>query len=195
MPVAPERPPHRVPDVVYIPTPHDIVEKMLQLAAVGKDDVVYDLGCGDGRIVIAAARKYGCKAIGVDIDPLRVEQSRKNVATNNVGHLVTIEQRDLRTLDLRQATVVTLYLTPGYNTRLIPQLEKMKPGSRIVSHAFAMHPIKPDRTVTVTAKESGRKHTLYLWTVPLEIGQIDLLNANPSGRMNLIARLVVSAFP
>ena len=157
----------RVPDVMYVPTPHDVVDKMLVLAGVGKDDVVYDLGCGDGRIVVAAAKRLGCRAVGVDIDPLRIEEARRNVKTNRVEHLVTIREGDLFQVDLSEATVVMLYLSTRYNTRLIPQLDRMKPGSRIVSHLFGMKGLKPDKVVRAESKEDGRKHALLLWTVPL----------------------------
>jgi len=166
-----ENPEHQpaIPDVIFIPTPHDIVAEMLKLAQVGNDDVVYDLGCGDGRIVVAAARQYGCRAIGFDIDPRRVEQSRENVSSGNVESLVNIEHRDIFTVDLEPASVITLYLTPKYNARLIPQFKRLKPGSRIVSHQFPMPGVEPDRIIQVTSKADGRKHHLYLWTVPLKL--------------------------
>jgi len=160
--------PTRTPDIVYVPTPHDVVAKMLELAKVKKGDVVYDLGCGDGRIVVTAAKKFGCRATGYDIDPQRVEDSLKNVKKNKVGDLVKIEQEDVFTLDLRPANVVTLYLLPSLNVKLIPQLEKLKPGSRIVSHDFDMRGVKPDKVVTMTSKEDNVSHTIYLWTVPLK---------------------------
>ena len=118
----------RKPDVIYVPTPQEVVEKMLEVAKVTKDDVVYDLGCGDGRIPVTAAKKYGCKAFGFDIDPERIKESQENVEKNKVGNLVTIEQKDIFTLDLSKANVVTLYLLPSLNVKLIPQLEKLKPG-------------------------------------------------------------------
>ncbi|MCG2683299.1 MAG: methyltransferase domain-containing protein [Planctomycetales bacterium] len=157
----------REPDVDYIPTPYDVVERMLELAGVGKDDVVYDLGCGDGRIVVAAARKYGCRAVGFDIDPKRVDESRKNVAKNQLQQLVKIEQQDLFKADLSPASVVVLYLSTKLNTRLLPQIEKLKSGSRIVSHQFGIRGVKPDKVVQFTSRDDGRKHTLYLWTAPL----------------------------
>ncbi len=161
--------PLREPDVIFLPTPHNVVEKMLELAKVTKDDVVYDLGCGDGRIPVTAAKKYGCKAVGYDIDPQRVEESRRNVDANGVGNLVTIEQKDIFTLDLSGANVVTLYLLPSLNVKLIPQLEKLKPGSRIVSHDFDMKGVTPDRVITVAdAKDANRQHKVYLWTTPLK---------------------------
>jgi SAM-dependent methyltransferase len=157
----------RTPDVVYVPTPHDVVAKMLQLAKVSKDDVVYDLGCGDGRIVISAAKKFGCRGIGFDIDPERLAESREKVKREKVERLVQIENKDIFTVDLSKANVVTLYLLPELNVRLIPQLDKMKPGSRIVSHSFNMEGVEPDKVVTMTSKEDDVSHTIYLWTVPL----------------------------
>jgi ribosomal protein L11 methylase PrmA len=159
--------PTRRPDVVFVPTPQPVVEKMLELAKVTKDDVVYDLGCGDGRIVVTAAKKFGCKAYGFDIDPRRIKESNENVQKNGVGDLVLIQQKDIFTLDLSQANVVTLYLLPSLNVKLIPQLDKLKPGSRIVSHDFDMRGVKPDQTVEVTT-ENGAEHTVYFWTTPLK---------------------------
>src|SRR5262249_8261286 len=143
----------REPDAVFVPTPQDVVEKMLELAQVKRGHLVYDLGCGDGRIVVTAARKYGCKAVGYDIDPECGKMSREMVKEQRVGGLVTIEQKDIFTLDLSKAGVVTLYLLPRMNQRLIPQLEKLKPGARIVSHAFEIPGIPPDRVVIFMSKE------------------------------------------
>lgn len=157
----------RVPGVVFIPTPADVVDRMLQLAAVKPSDVVYDLGCGDGRILVAAAQQYGCRAVGVDIDALRVQASRDNVRRGHVEHLVTIRQQDLFHVDLRPADVVFLYLTPRYNVRLLPQLRTLKPGSRIVSHQFELGGIRPDKVAQVPCEQDGHRHTLYLWTTPL----------------------------
>jgi precorrin-6B methylase 2 len=154
------------PDVIFVPTPPAVVAKMLELARVTKDDVVYDLGCGDGRIVVAAA-KIGCKAYGFDVDPQRIKESKENVEKNGVGNLATIEQKDIFTLDLSQANVVTLYLLPSLNVKLIPQLEKLKPGSRIVSHDFDMKGVTPDKVVQVDG-DGGYEHTVYLWTTPLK---------------------------
>ena len=155
-------------DVVFVPTPRDVVDKMLQLAEVKKDDLLYDLGCGDGRIVVTAARRYGCRSEGFDIDPRRVKESLDNVRKNNVGRLVTIEQKDIFTLDLSRADVITLFLLPSLNANLIPQLEKLKPGSRIVSHSFAMDGIKPDKVVTLISREDQSEHKIYLWVTPLK---------------------------
>ncbi len=159
----------REPDVIFVPTPQVAVDKMLELAEVTKDDLVYDLGCGDGRIVVTAAKRYGCKAVGYDIASKRVKESLANVEKNNVGHLVRIEQRDIFTLDLSKANVITLYLLPELNVKLIPQLKKLKPGSRIVSHDFNMRGVKPDKVVEVNSDDDYDKHTIYLWTTPLKI--------------------------
>jgi SAM-dependent methyltransferase len=158
----------RVPDIVYVPTPHDIVAKMLKIAKVKRGDVLYDLGCGDGRIMIAAARKTGCKATGFEIDSAQAEAARKNVRKQKVEALVTVEQKDIFEVDLSPASVVTLYLLPELNVRLIPQLETLKPGSRIVSHDFNMEGVEPDDTITVTSKEDNVEHFIYLWTTPLK---------------------------
>jgi len=168
------------PDVVYVPTPQPVVEKMLELAEVKAGDVVYDLGCGDGRIVVTAAKKYGVKAKGFDIDPERVKEALANVCSNKVEHLVTIEQKDIFTLDLREATVVCLYLLPSLNVKLMPQLAQMRPGSRIVSHDFDMRGAKPVAVVRVTAQNGESddtdyesEHTIYKWVVPWEKEESD----------------------
>jgi len=156
------------PDVVFVATPQEVVDKMLELAKVKKGDLVYDLGCGDGRIVVTAAKKYGCKAVGYEINPLQVKESLENVEKNKVGHLVTIEEKDIFTLDLSKATVITLYLLPDLNVKLIPQLEKLKPGSRIVSHDFDMKGVKPDKLLKLTSNKDRFEHKIYLWTTPLK---------------------------
>src|SRR5262249_42385504 len=131
------------------------------------EDIVYDLGCGDGRIPITAARRYGCKAWGFDIDPRCVQESLENVKMNNLEDLVTIEKKDIFTLDLSKATVITLYLLPQLNVKLIPQLEKLQDGSRIVSHQFDMKGIKPRKIERMRLK-SGFPKIIYLWVTPLE---------------------------
>lgn len=158
---------HRVADVVYVATPHDVVSRMLLLAEVAETDLVYDLGCGDGRVVATAARAYGCRGVGFDISPERLEESRQTVRKYGVEKLVRIEDRDIFEVDLSKATVITLYLLPRLNVQLIPQLEKLTPGSRIVSHDFDMHGVEPDRVIEMTSKEDGVEHTIYLWTTPL----------------------------
>lgn len=158
-----------IPEIMFIPTPQDVVEAMLTLAEVKREDVVYDLGCGDGRIVVRAAQRFGCKAVGIDIDPLRIETAKSKVAQSRLEKLVEIRQGDLFEADLRPATVVMLYLHPKYNTRLIPQLKTLPPGSRVVSHLFDMPGVKPDKVLSVTSKETGKRHVLYLWKTPLKL--------------------------
>ncbi len=158
----------RKPDVIFVPTPQEVVDKMLELAQVTKDDLVYDLGCGNGIIVVTAAKEYGCKCVGYDINRRRIRESRANVAKNNVGHLVRIEQEDIFTLNLSEANVITLYLLPELNVKLIPQLEKLKPGSRIVSHDFDMEGVTPDKVVKLPPGDEYGTHTVYLWTTPLK---------------------------
>src|SRR5215467_141392 len=158
--------PKTEPDVIFVPTPEAVVDKMLEMAEVKKDDVVYDLGCGDGRIVVTAAKKFGCKAIGFDIDPQRVKESNENVKKNKVEELVQIKQEDIFKLDLSKASVITLYLLPDLNVKLIPQLEKLKPGSRIVSHDFDMQGVTPDKVEDIEAVDDNgnkRTHKIYLW--------------------------------
>lgn len=163
----------KVPDIEYVPTPENVVAKMLDVAKPTKNDVVYDLGCGDARIIITAAKKFGAKGIGYDIDPVRVKESRENVKKAGVENLVTIEQKDIFTVDLSPASIVTLYLLPELNVRLIPQLEKLKPGSRIISHDFDMEGAEPEKWWTVIAKDhrdknKDREHYVYFWKTPLK---------------------------
>ena len=160
-------------DVGYVPTPQFVVDTMLELAAVTKDDIVYDLGCGDGRIVVTAALKFGCRGVGYDISPDRVRDSRANVEANKVGHRVTIEEKDIFGVDLSPASVITLYLLPELNAKLIPQLEALKPGSRIVSHDFDMPGVTPDKVVRLDDKNVKAAHTIYLWTTPLKKEPVD----------------------
>ncbi|MEX0676412.1 MAG: 50S ribosomal protein L11 methyltransferase [Pirellulales bacterium] len=152
------------PDVVFVPTPQVVVDKMLELAEISPKDVVYDLGCGNGIIVVSAAKK-GAKATGFDVDRKRIRETQDNIDKNQVGDLAKVVQQDIFTLDLTGADVITLYLLPSLNVKLIPQLEKLKPGSRIVSHDFDMDGVKPEKTVTV--KGPTREHTVYLWRTPL----------------------------
>lgn len=161
----------RTPDILFVPTPYVVVDKMLELAEVKKSDVIYDLGCGDGRIVIKAATRYGCHGVGYDIDPARVIESMKNVKANNVQDLVRIEQKDIFTLDLSKATVITLYLLSSLNVQLIPQLQNCKPGTRIVSHDFNMQGIATPNKSTEVADEEGSLHQVYLWITPLKMNE------------------------
>ncbi len=158
----------RGPRAAYTPTPRDVVETMLKLAKVTEDDVVYDLGSGDGRIVIAAAQKYGCKAVGYEIDAELVTDSKKSVEAKKLEHLVTIERHDLFDVDLAPATVVTLYLLPRMNEKLIPQLAKLKSGSRIVAHEFPIPGVKPVRVLEVESVEDLTKRSVFLYRTPLE---------------------------
>ncbi len=151
-----------VTDVEYEPTPQKVVDALLRLAKVTDKDVLWDLGCGDGRIPVTAAKEFGCKARGFDIDPERVKESRANVRKQGVERLVTIEQSDVFTLDLSQEpTVVTVYLLPRLNARLLPQLRKLPPGARVVSVAHRMADIKPDKHIVVDT-ETG-EFDVYLW--------------------------------
>src|SRR5262245_49470014 len=159
--------PPREPDVVYVPAPAEVVEKMAEVPGVAPGDVVYDLGCGDGRIPVTASKKYGVKSWGFDINPARVKESLENVEKNNVKDLVTIKLQDIFELDLSKADVITLYLLPQLNVKLIPQLDKLKPGCRIVSHDFNMEGVRPKREATYTPS-GGREHRIFLWVTPLE---------------------------
>ncbi len=158
---------------IHVPTPPDIVAKMLEVAELNKDDLLYDLGCGDGRIVVAAALKHGCRAVGYDIDARKVRQSIENVRRHGVEKLVRIEQRDIFELDLREATVITLYLLPELNERLIPQLEKLKDGSRIVAHEFAIEGIQHDRLITLKSEGDGVPRDIFLYTLPLKKERVE----------------------
>lgn len=151
----------RRPDVIYVPTPDEVVEAMLQVAKVTKNDVVYDLGTGDGRIPVTAARKYGARGVGIDIDPQRIKEATENVQKSGVADRVRIVQGDLFEANISEATVVTLYLLPSLNVKLMPKLMKdLRPGTRIVSHAFDMGDWKPEQELDV----NGRK--VYFWTIP-----------------------------
>lgn len=154
------KPEPRRPDVIFVPTPEEVVEEMLKVANVTEKDVLYDLGSGDGRIPITAAKKYGTRGLGIDIDPDRVKEANENLKKSGVGDKVKFVQGDLFALDLRPATVITLYLLPALNLKLRPALLKLKPGTRIVSHDFDMGDWKPDKTVKVGTR------TVYFWTVP-----------------------------
>ena len=155
--------PSRAPDVIFVPTPEAVVDKMLDMTDVKAGDVVYDLGCGDGRIVIAAVQKRGAsRGVGIDIDPQRVQEATANARKAGVLGKVKILQADLFTTDISEATVVTLYLLPTLNVKLMPKLMKeLKPGTRIVSHAFDMGDSWPPEQ---TADVDGRK--VYYWTIP-----------------------------
>ena len=148
----------------YVPTPQDVVDRMLDLAGVTADDVVYDLGCGDGRIVITAAQRFGARGVGIDIDPQRIAESIANAERAGVQHLVRFVEQDVMLSDVSEATVVTLYLLSSSNARLRPILTRqLQPGARIVSHAFSMGTAwEPDATERFE-DERGNTRTLYLW--------------------------------
>jgi precorrin-6B methylase 2 len=152
----------RQPDVIFVPTPQDVVDAMLKVAKVGKDDVLYDLGSGDGRIPITAAQKYGiARGVGIDINPERIKDANENLSKAGVGDRVRFINADLFESNLSEATVVTLYLLPTLNLKLLPKLLKeLKPGTRIVSHAFDMGSWKPEQTLNI----NGR--SVYFWTIP-----------------------------
>ncbi|MEL6458515.1 MAG: class I SAM-dependent methyltransferase [Cyanobacteria bacterium J06621_15] len=165
-------------DVPYVPTANEVVEKMLEMAKVSKNDIVYDLGSGDGRIPIAAVKKYDAqKATGVEINPELVQKSQDNAKKAGVSDKVKFLQQDLFKTNFSDATVVTLYLLPAINLKLRPKLlQELKPGTRIVSHAFDMGDWKPERVEQVK-DESGRSYTLYQWTVPENVPE-NLLSSN-----------------
>ena len=147
-------------DVPYVPTPQAVVDEMLRIAAVTKGDVVYDLGSGDGRIIITAAKKYGVRGVGVDIDPDRIKEANANAAQAGVTDRVKFVEQDLFQTDLKEASVVTLYLLPAINLKLRPKLwRELKPGTRVVSHSFDMGDWKPEKTVQI----EGR--TIYYWVI------------------------------
>jgi SAM-dependent methyltransferase len=150
----------REPDVVFVPTPQEVVDQMLKIANVGKGDVVYDLGCGDGRTVISAA-KLGARGVGIDINPVRIKESIENAQQAGVMNRVTFRNEDLFEADIKEATVVTLYLLPSLNLKLRPKLwRELKPGTRIVSHDFDMDDWKPEKQIEMDG------HTVYFWTIP-----------------------------
>jgi SAM-dependent methyltransferase len=151
--------PNRTPDVVYVPTPEPVVDRMLEMAGVGADDVLYDLGSGDGRIPVTAAKNWGTRGVGVEIHAERVAMARRNAEEAGVADKVTIIHGDMFETDLAPATVISLYLLPSLNMKLRPQLQALKPGTRIVSHNYSMGDWQPDETAQVGAS------TVYLWTV------------------------------
>lgn len=160
--------PKKGPDCVFVPTPHDIVEKMLEMAKVQKDDVIYDLGCGDGRIVVQAAKKRGCRGVGFEIVPELAQKGRDSAKENGVSHLVTIKEEDLFQADMSEATVLPMYLLPKMLKELKPKLAKLKPGTRIVSHDYRIEGVEPDKEETLVSKETGAEHILILYTLPFD---------------------------
>jgi SAM-dependent methyltransferase len=159
---------NRTPDVEYVPTPHQVVVEMLRVAGVTKDDVIYDLGCGDGRVVVMAAKEHGARGVGIDIDPQRIKESRENARQAGVSKRVKFLQQDLFETDFREATVVTLYLLPKLNLLLRSKLlSDLKPGTRVVSHDFDMDDWQPDRTLRVPGP--SYEHHVYFWIIPANV--------------------------
>ena len=161
----------RTPDVIFVPTPQEVVDAMLEVAKVTKNDVVYDLGSGDGRIVITAVQRYGAaRGVGIDIDPDRVAEARENAQKAGVADRVTFIQGDLFQADIRDATVVTMYLLQDVNLKLRPKLlSDLRPGTRVVSHNYHMGDWEPKEKATVPV--GGIEHTVYFWVVPPKSGR------------------------
>lgn len=171
------------PEVPYVPTPEEVVAEMLRMANVGQDDVLYDLGCGDGRIVITAAKELGCRGVGIDIDPVRIQESRINASNAGVSDKAEFFQMDLFEADISQASVVTLYLLSKVNLRLRPKLfRELRPGTRVVSHDFSMGEWEPERSTVIEEKvdyvpfhdtrfidDYWNKHTVYFWIIPANV--------------------------
>lgn len=159
--------------IPFVPSPMLVVERMLQLAEVRRDDVLYDLGSGDGRIVIEAAKKFGVRGVGVDLNPTLVEQARRRAAAEGVSHLVEFRAADGLTVDISQATVVTLYMFKWFNNQMRPKLQRLKPGSRVVAHDFDIDDWKPTKIEYVnpsddSSSELTEPRTLYLWKIDTE---------------------------
>jgi SAM-dependent methyltransferase len=168
--------PKRAPDVPYVPTTEQAVQAMLKLADVKKTDTVYDLGCGDGRIVIAAAKTFGAHGVGIDINPERIREAKENAKKAGVEDLVRFEENDLFQADIHQASVVTLFLLSNINLKLRPKLlHDLKPGTRVVSNTFDMGDWKPDKEATVgdENEESYLSHRLYFWVIPKNGGKAE----------------------
>ena len=183
-------------DVPFVPTPPEVVDEMLRLAGVKSGDVLYDLGCGDGRIVIAAAKRFGVRAVGIDIDPVRITESNDNAAAAGLAGKVRFVQQDLFEADFREATVVTMYLLTSVNLRLRPKLlAELRPGTRLVSHSFDMEDWKPDRTSVVTTAY-GDERDVHFWIVPANVTgtwRWELADASGARRLELEAGQVFQA--
>lgn len=156
-------------DVPYVPTPDEVVEKMLDIAQVQSDDYVIDLGSGDGRIVIAAAKR-GASGHGIDLDPERIAEARKNARKEKVDDKVLFKEQDIFETDISEASVITMYLLPSVNKKLRPTLlDELQPGTRIVSHSFDMGDWEPDQEVTLSSENTSRTHTIYYWVIPAKV--------------------------
>ena len=166
----------RQPDVPYVPTTEEAVRAMLKLADVKKADIIYDLGCGDGRIVIAAAKTYGARGVGIDIDPDRIQEARENAKKAGVENLVRFEENDLFQANFREATVVTLFLLPSINLKLRPKLlQDLKPGTRVVSNTFDMGTWRPEKEQSLPGADDDEigslSHKFFLWKIPRRDGK------------------------
>jgi SAM-dependent methyltransferase len=182
------QPQPKKPDVEYVPTPHHVVAEMLRLVEVKPTDVVYDLGCGDGRVVITAAKQYGARGVGVDIDPDRIAESRANARQVGVADRVKFLQQDLFETDIREATVVTLYLLPQLNRQLRPKLlSDLRPGTRVVSHDFDMGDWHPDKVIHVPG---SYEHTVFYWVIPATVdGGWRMRVPAPAGERRYLLRI------
>lgn len=157
----------RRPDVPYVPTHEMIVDAMLEMAEVSGDDILYDLGSGDGRIPITAAKRFGTRGVGVDINPVRIQEANENAEKAKVTDKVEFIEGDLFEMDLNEATVITLYLLPSVNMKLRPKILQLKPGTRVVSHNYNMGDWEPERTKKIRTPD-GYEHYVYFWRVPDE---------------------------
>jgi SAM-dependent methyltransferase len=177
------------PDVEYVPTPHHVVAEMLRLVEMKPTDVVYDLGCGDGRVVITAAKQYRARGVGVDVDPKRIRESRANARKAGVVDRVKFLQQDLFDTDIREATVVTLYLLPQLNRQLRPKLlSDLRPGTRVVSHDFDMGEWHPDKVIYVPA--STYEHTVFYWVIPANVDGVWQMSVpTPTGERRYLLRM------
>ena len=179
----------RTPDVEYVPTPHKVVGEMLQLLAVKPTDIVYDLGCGDGRVVITAAKRYKARGVGIDIDPQRIRESRANARRAGVANRVKFLQQDLFETDIREASVIALYLLPELNRKLRPKLlSDLRPGTRVASHDFDMGDWNPDRVIYVQGPTY--EHTVYYWVIPANVdGAWQMSVPTPTGERRYLLRI------
>lgn len=153
---------------IHVPTPMDVVDRMLKEVNVNESDLLYDLGCGDGRIVVAAAKTYGCRCVGYDINKRKVAQSKESIEKNGLEKLARAELQDIFTVDLSEASVITLYLLPELNEQLIPQFSQLKNGSRIVAHEFAIEGIQYDRQIKMKSQGNNVPRKIFVYTTPLK---------------------------
>jgi SAM-dependent methyltransferase len=176
-------------DVPYVPSPQPVVDEMLRICEVKKDDLLFDLGCGDGRIVITAAQRFGCRGVGIDLNPLRIKESKENATKAEVNSLVNFYEQDLFKTDFHEATVLTLYLLSSVNLKLRPKiLSELRPGTRVVSHNYGMSEWQADKTTSVVVNETT--HTVYFWVIPANVtGTWDITLHTKSKKGPLALRL------